>query len=180
MIANHALTTQRGVGMLEVLITLLVLSIGLLGMAALQARGQQAEMESYQRSQALILLEDMSNRMNTNRIARDCYDLGGAFVGTGSGFGGTGCNARTNEDLQAWDALLSGAAETLGGNNAGAMIGARGCIVRLANNLFEITVAWQGLSPTFAPADNTCAQNLYGNETQRRVVTRTVRYATLN
>jgi type IV pilus assembly protein PilV len=174
---NNAIGLQRGVGMLEVLITLLVLSIGLLGMAALQARGQQAEMESYQRAQALILLEDMSNRMNANRVARDCY-IG--TYGTGSGFAGTGCDTRTNADLLAWDDLLNGAAESLGGNQVGAMIGARGCIVRLANNLFEITVAWQGLSATFAPAGNTCGQNLYGNETQRRVVTRTVRYATLN
>ncbi len=173
-------TRQRGVGLIEVLITLLVVAIGLLGMASLQARGQQAEMESYQRSQALILLEDMANRMNANRQFRDCYHLGDGYVGTGSGFAGTGCNTRTDADLTAWDAALQGSQESLGGNNAGAMIGARGCIVRLADRLFEITVAWQGLADTFAPADNSCAENLYGNETQRRVVIRTVRFANLD
>ena len=179
MTPNPTIVPQRGVGMLEVLITLLVLSIGLLGMAALQARGQQAEMESYQRAQALILLEDMSNRMNTNRAAAvsNCY-LG--TFGTGPAFVAPNCNTRADADLQAWDALLRGAAETLGGNQVGAMIGARGCIIRLASNQYEISVAWQGLSATFAPAGNACGQNLYGNETQRRVVTRTVRYATLN
>jgi type IV pilus assembly protein PilV len=166
--------------MLEILITLLVLSIGLLGMAALQARGQQAEMESYQRSQALILLEDMSNRMNTNRQFRDCYNLDTVPVGYYSTYTASGCDARADTDIAAWESLLQGAAETLSGASVGAMIGARGCIVRLASNTFEITVAWQGLSPTIAPATNTCAQNLYGNDALRRVVTRTVRFATLD
>lgn len=178
--AKPLINPQRGVGLLEVLITVLVLSIGLLGMAALQARGQQAEMESYQRAQALILLEDMANRMNTNRPFRDCYNMNANYVGVGADVANSGCNTRTDEDLEAWDDLLEGAAESLGGADVGAMIGARGCIVRLANNLFEISVAWQGLSPTIAPDNNTCAQNLYGDDAQRRVVTRTVRYATLN
>ncbi len=170
---------QRGVSLLEVLITLLVLSVGMLGMAALQARGQQAEMESYQRSQALILLEDMANRMNSNRKFRDCYNLA-TYVGTSSTYTASACDTRSDTDIAAWQTLLQGAAEQLDGADVGAMLGARGCIVRLANNLFEITVAWQGLTATLAPPTNTCAQNLYGDETLRRVVTRTVRFATLN
>jgi type IV pilus assembly protein PilV len=179
-VVNRLNTPQQGVGLLEVLITVLVLSIGLLGMAALQARGQQAEMESYQRAQALILLEDMANRMNANREFRDCYNLGEDFVGSNSGFVATGCNGQSDDDLTAWDGLLRGAAETLDGNDVGAMIGARGCIILLADRLFEITVAWQGLSPTVVPADNTCAEGLYGDDAQRRVVTRVVRFAKLD
>ncbi len=53
--------------MIEVLVTLVVLALGLLGVVGLQARGQQAELESYQRGQALVLLQDMVDRMNTNR-----------------------------------------------------------------------------------------------------------------
>jgi type IV pilus assembly protein PilV len=165
--------------MIEVLITLLLLSVGLLGMAALQARAQQAEMESYQRAQALILLEDMANRMNANRIGRNCY-LGNA--GQGGATYTLGCDTRADADLQAWEALLDGAAEAQGGNQIGAMIGARGCVAALdvSGNHFEISVAWQGLSATVAP-DNTCGQDAYGDDDAlRRVVSRTVRFAVLN
>ena len=54
--------------MIEVLITFVVLLVGLLGLIGLQARTQQAELESYQRGQALVLLQDMVDRMNANRI----------------------------------------------------------------------------------------------------------------
>ena len=177
--------SQGGVGLIEVLITLVVISIGLLGMASLQARAQLAEMESYQRVQALILLDDMAGRMNANRPYRDCYDLSAAglsYLGNDVDFLGAGCNVRADKDLAKWDALLDGAAESLNEGNVGAMVGARGCIVRLAPNLFEISVAWQGLSPTAANANNACAQGLglYGDDdARRRVVSRTVRYANL-
>lgn len=174
---------QCGEGLIEVLIALVVITLGLLGMTALQGRARLAELESYQRIQALILLDDMANRMTANSAFRDCYDLSSAtppYVGTATTLGQT-CNVRADADLRAWDSLLDGAAETLGGNQAGAMLGARGCIVRLADNLFEISVAWQGLTPTSIPV-NRCAATptgLYGDPAERRVVSRTIRFAHL-
>ncbi len=168
---------QAGVGLLEVLIALLVLSVGLLGMAAMMVRAHQAEMESYQRAQALILLEDIAARMTANRPARNCYAQANP-LGTGSSFTGAGCNSIADDDLVAWDALLKGASETKDGASVGAMVGARGCITG-SNENYVVSVAWQGLSQTAAPT-NTCGQNLYGNDAQRRVVSRTVRFANLN
>lgn len=176
-------TRQSGVTLVEVLITVVVSSIGLLGMAALQARGQMAEVESYQRAQALVLLEDMANRMNANRQFRDCYDVSALFpyLGTGSAFAPTGCHGGADTDLDAWSDLLAGTAEAMDGNSVGAMLGARGCILRRANNLFEISVVWQGRSPAASPpAGNTCGAGLYGDERQRRVVMRSVRFGTLD
>jgi len=54
--------------MIEVLVTFVILVVGLLGLIGLQARSQQAELESYQRGQALILLQDIVDRMNANRL----------------------------------------------------------------------------------------------------------------
>ncbi|MHB1054222.1 MAG: type IV pilus modification protein PilV, partial [Thiobacillus sp.] len=64
---SPSLAAQRGTSLLEVLVTILILAIGLLGLAGLQARLQVSEMESYQRSQALILLDDMASRIAANR-----------------------------------------------------------------------------------------------------------------
>ena len=59
---------QRGVGLIEVLISLVVIAIGLLGLAALQGKAQKAELESYQRSQALILVQDLYGQVHAKRI----------------------------------------------------------------------------------------------------------------
>ena len=77
---------HRGFILLEVLVAIIILAFGLLGLAGLQERMQAAEMESYQRSQALVLLEDMGARINANRVAAATYDTTGlvpAWVGTG-------------------------------------------------------------------------------------------------
>ncbi|MFM8443317.1 MAG: type IV pilus modification protein PilV [Methylococcus sp.] len=58
---------QAGVGLIEVLVALLVIGIGLLGLAALQGKAQKAELESYQRSEAMIVLQDKANALRANR-----------------------------------------------------------------------------------------------------------------
>src|SRR6267143_676693 len=64
---------QGGFTLLEVLVSLVILVFGLLGLIGLQARTQIATFESYQRGQALILVQDMADRLATNRGAASCY-----------------------------------------------------------------------------------------------------------
>ena len=52
--------SQRGTSLVEVLVTMVILAIGLLALAGLQARLHVLQIESYQRAQALILLQDMA------------------------------------------------------------------------------------------------------------------------
>lgn len=184
---------QAGFLMIEVLITMFILLIGLLGVVGLQARAQQAEAESYQRSQALMLLRDMADRMNANRNNVASYvtgTSGTAVMGTGTGKDCSGPTTMADQDLCAWSAALVGAAESLGGtcnvatgaNCVGAMIGARGCVSELdaTNKIYLIEVAWQGLSPTDKPPDSVdCGKDAYGAEEQRRAVTTVVQIGNL-
>ena len=151
---------QRGATLIEVLVTLLILAFGLFGLVGLQARLQSTEMESYQRSQALILLNDMASRIAINRRLASTY-----VTTTALGEGGncpTATGTRLQVDLKEWCNALKGAAETSGGNNLGAMIGGRGCVQDMGNNEYLITVAWQGLVPTAAPPDGVpCGKDLY-------------------
>ena len=62
------LKKQKGSSLIEVLVTLVILMIGLLGLVGLLVQSQRSQVESYQRVQALVLLEDMASRINTNRI----------------------------------------------------------------------------------------------------------------
>lgn len=56
----------QGFTLLEVLITLLILSIGFLGVAAMQSLSLQQAHNSYFRTQADLLLRDMADRMRNN------------------------------------------------------------------------------------------------------------------
>lgn len=60
---------ERGATMLEVLITMVVLAIGLLGLAGLQITSIQSNHGSYYRSQATVLAYDITDRMRSNRTA---------------------------------------------------------------------------------------------------------------
>ncbi len=59
---------NRGFTLLEVLIALLIISIGLLGVATLQVRGQQINFVAYYRTQAIFLADDIMDRMQVNFI----------------------------------------------------------------------------------------------------------------
>jgi type IV pilus assembly protein PilV len=64
--------SASGFTLIEVLISVLVLAIGLLGMAALQMNGLRNNQSAYLRAQATQLAYDMADRMRTNILeARD-------------------------------------------------------------------------------------------------------------
>lgn len=197
---------QSGFSMVEVLVTLIILLVGLLGLAGLMVQSQRSEMESYQRVQALILLQDMVGRINANRAVASCYAFSTAATGPYLGVAATAApaacatgtaaqNTQVAADLAAWDNLLKGAAEaSSGGTQVGAMVGARGCVSYDAatalidtntgaaipgTGLYAVVVAWQGMGNTFANTTALCAQNQYGNEAMRRIVIQNFRLGSL-
>lgn len=186
---GEQLAPQRGTTLLEVLIALVIAAIGLLGLASLQMRLQLSDMESYQRAQALLLLDDMSNRLSANRDQAATYVTGpGAPLGSGMSCPTT-TNTLQQTDTEQWCTALQGAAESTGGNKTGAMIGARGCVETVGANSYLITVAWQGMTPTAAPgAGVACGAGLYAGaagsactgDLCRRAVTTVLNIATLN
>src|SRR3954469_21266952 len=74
---------QAGFNMLEILFSLLIVTTGLLGLAATQVIAQRAEQESYQRAQAIVLMTDIVDRINTNRKAAICYNISDPTTGAG-------------------------------------------------------------------------------------------------
>lgn len=57
---------EKGFSLIEVLVALLVLSIGLLGLAALQTTSLKYNTDSYTRTQATLLAYDIMDRMRSN------------------------------------------------------------------------------------------------------------------
>jgi len=62
----HLNNKQRGVGLVEVLAALFVLSVGLLGIAGLQAQGLIAGFNASQRSVAVVKAYEIIERMRSN------------------------------------------------------------------------------------------------------------------
>jgi type IV pilus assembly protein PilV len=187
-------TRQRGVSLIEVLITLLILAFGLLGVAGLQAKMSLAEMESYQRSQALMALSEMTERMNANPAQITSY-LNAGTLGTGNSTQPvpqpTNCNPLSGPalDLCQWNISLQGASEQKAAANVGGTIGAVGCITQLqaintasgvcTAGIYRVSVAWQGLNPTKAVPTLACGAGSFGaDDSNRRVIAATVTVGT--
>lgn len=156
--------TTRGFSLIEVLVTLVILVFGLLGLVGLQARGTQIEFEAYQRGQAVGLVNEMAGRLASAR--GQVGELNGVTVSSadGSQYFGVGSDACAGtptgvlgQVCQSWNEALLGAAATTGGSNVGAMIGARGCLIRAEpptiGSLADVfvVVVWQGMSDGVDP-----------------------------
>lgn len=175
---------QRGTSLVEVLVTLVVVAFGLLGLAAFQAKAQVGSIESYQRAAAAVLLADMQARMTGNHADAASY-VTAAPLGTNDGLSAdcSGAASLAARDKCEWSLDLKGAGETIGtganAKQAGAMRGAVGCVAEVqARNdapgvctpaVYLVTVAWQGLHPTRAPAV-ACGQGNFGADTNRRAM----------
>lgn len=66
---------QAGVGLIEVLVALVIVSLGVLGMAGLQLTGMKHSTNGFNRAKALILTENMATRMriNTSGVLNGAY-----------------------------------------------------------------------------------------------------------
>ena len=65
--SQYSTRCSAGVGLIEVLAALLVISIGILGMVGLQTKSLQHNHVAYLRSQAVIIGNDMMDRIRVNR-----------------------------------------------------------------------------------------------------------------
>jgi type IV pilus assembly protein PilV len=159
---------SRGFTLIEVLVTLVILTFGLLGIAGLMAKGQRIAFEAYQRQQAVALASDMAERIRGNRfLAVTCppgpgcttYTMGApinAPVGDGVFYNDyrTGavkdcavmaCTIQELAlfDIALWDGLLNGYSEQQAGSGTrvGGIVNARGCIEEITNTNATCPVA---------------------------------------
>jgi type IV pilus assembly protein PilV len=127
---NMALSgRQRGFTMLEVLVSMIVIALGLLGYAGLQAASLKNGNTAYLRSQATMMSHDIVERMRVNRAAA----LAGTYnVAIGSTTGGGDVAAA---DLSEWKRNLRQSLPA--GDGAVTVSGAGG-----AQGNVQITIQW--------------------------------------
>jgi type IV pilus assembly protein PilV len=180
---------ERGATLIEILVTIVIVAFGLLGLAGLQMRMQMSEAESYQRSQALMLVNDMATRIANNRLNTAAY-ISSNVLGAGFNCGSMSTSTQAALDLKEWCQALEGASETSGSAKTGGMINGKGCIETstAGDGDIVVTVVWQGLTPISAPPTSvSCGLNQYNGGTGatctddkcRRFVTTIVRIGSL-
>ena len=169
---------ESGFTLIDVLISLFILAFGMLSLARMMAQSSLSEVEASQRSQAMTLAQDMSERINLNRKNAAAYV--GDYSATWGPSGGADCSALTgvNEDVCEWQNLLAGSTTLDAKSAIGAPIAARGCVISPAPNIYVIAVAWQGMVPTTG-SDSACGVNAFDREENRRVFSTVVQIATL-
>ncbi len=180
--------SRSGFTLIEVLVTLVILTFGLLGLAGLIMKGHRASFEAYQRHQALTIVNDLAERIKANQSMSasipNNIDIAKAYVrepakavgDPASLLGAPAVDCDTAPctriqmvayDLYRWQDLLLGKGENLGaGNNRGGIMNARGCVegplaAPSPLNTFRISVAWQGDTPTVEPQSSKCGVGVY-------------------
>jgi type IV pilus assembly protein PilV len=98
MLSPTLTTQQKGFGLVESLVALVVVSVGMIGIAALYGQGLGASRTALFRTQAVNLASDMADRIRLNRVAGAGYDTDGEDNNCGPG--GVAC---TPEEMAAHD-----------------------------------------------------------------------------
>lgn len=98
---------SRGLTLVEILVALLVLSIGLLGLAALQNTSLRFNTSAYYRTQATALSYDLADRMRANRQAAVNGDYDGNYAPAACDPNALGVGTIAQQDVASWRYALA-------------------------------------------------------------------------
>lgn len=159
----------NGIALMEVLVTLIIIAVGLLGVVKMQLLAKRYTLDAVQRTHASLYADDIIERMRANRQTDlKAYGLLGTKVGrqTLSQPDVPACTIkdpcsatdRVERDLWEWQQLMDGIAERYPSENyglkqragSGGLIFPTGClaVTDAANgNGYDVivTITWQGL-----------------------------------
>jgi len=176
---------QRGFSLLELLVALVVFSLGFLAVAGLQTVSKQANYEGLQRTTASQIANGLLEDIRMNGDAIGIYRLAGEIGGASRG-GEPAPNCRTASvcnaaqkaahDLWFWEQAIDGNLETNGGVGTGGLMLPSLCVDGPAvggPGIYRVTIAWRGTASIVNSVANACgaASGNYGDENEfRRVI----------
>lgn len=132
--------TQSGASLLEVMVALIILSIGLLGLAMLQLKGMRFNTNAYFRTQATLSANDIIERMRNNPAAASAYTATPSSGEPSPDCDTSNCNTTqlAAHDLWAWSQALT--------NPATGIPGATTLITAVSSNpaagKYTISISW--------------------------------------
>ncbi|WP_302172261.1 type IV pilus modification protein PilV [uncultured Hydrogenophaga sp.] len=185
-------TAQGGFALIEIMVTVLVITFGLISLAGLQLATKSGGNTSYQRTLALTVANEMIERVSLNPSQAAAYHTGlGTGLGRGSlGAVGTDCTVAANSctpaqlaawDLWNWERRLDGAGILdVNNNDTSGLLEARGCVVFTSDGAaspnsgqLRVIVSWRALTDTTdaaTTAATTCGAVGTGTDAGRQQV----------
>lgn len=171
-------TRHSGAGLVEVLVALLVFSVGILAVTAMQLAAKRSAFEATQRSIATSLARDIIERIRTNPGEVGSYvvsELGESAVTYATDCNTSSCTPAelAQLDIFEWNALLQGASEQIDidgvATNAGGLVDSRACITAQDGRV-TVTIAWRGMTELADQDASDCGKDsgLYGDENRNR------------
>lgn len=130
------LVTARGSSLVEVLVTLVIVAVGMLGLAGLQLNSVQSANSSVQRFEASLLAQNILERMRANRpqAVQGQYEIALGDLGGGGGL--------TGDDLAEWKAALAALPDGDGS-------------IEMDDRMVTITIQWTNADGNNASGDET-------------------------
>jgi type IV pilus assembly protein PilV len=177
---------QSGVTLIETLVTTVVFSVGLIGIAGLQTVSKRSNFEALQRTTASHVTYGLFEDMRANPDSLTTY-VSRASIGGGSITAeptpncdsvAADCNADqlAAHSLWEWEQVLDGTAETNANGSGGGLNFPTLCITGPAGGVagvYTVTIAWRGTVELSDPGISTCGANSgnYGaNDEFRRMM----------
>ena len=139
--------SKRGFTLVEVLVALVILSIGLLGVAGMQIRGMQGNHNSFLRSQALQYAYEMLDMMRANRTSAVAGNYNIALADAVP----NPANTVAQQDIVEWRQGITGVVGT--GNMASGLSGGQGSVAVAGANPATVTVTITWNEGRFVAAD---------------------------
>ena len=176
---------QRGFSLLELLVALVIFSVGMLAVAGLQTVSKQGNYESMQRTTAAQIANGLLEEIRTNGDAVDIYLAAGEMGGGSRGnepapncSAGAECNSaqKAAHDLWVWEQMLDGNLELAGNNGTGGLVLPSMCVtgpVGGGAGIYRVSVVWRGTASLTTNANNFCGSlsgNYGANNEFRRIV----------
>lgn len=173
-----SLSKCSGSTLIEVLIGILILTVGILGMAAMQLSAKRIGFDAMQRSIATSLAHDIFERMRSNPQGLSQYvvnHLGAGSVEPSPNCISAPCNVAqlAAYDLWQWEQSLIGEQEqSVSGSPVGGLVNPRACITH-NNGLMTVAIVWKGFQAVGGSKLSECGKaiGLYGElDAERQVV----------
>jgi type IV pilus assembly protein PilV len=181
---HNAPRRESGFSLIEVLVSTVVFSIGVLGVAGLGAVSKRATFESVQRGQASELAYALLEEMRANKAGIAVYLAAGTL-----GHGSLGAEPAPDCDvvvctaaqfaahsLWAWERMLDTGLESSGGASTGGLVEPSACIAGPAGGAagdYVVAVVWRGVTELTDAGLTACGagSGLYGaGDNMRRMV----------
>ena len=150
---------------MEVLVSVFILSVGVLGVAGLQITAKRSNFEATQRTTAAALAQDIVERMRSNAEQLAIY----TNAGVGRTISGTSIPVITcvtdcapaalaQYDLYELEQAANGVTEQIAGDNVGGLTLPTTCISGPAGGpgIYSVAIAWRGMTKISNPAIDAC------------------------